>query len=1286
MADVIVEIFGDNDPFKKGRDSAKQFLKVMDSLVKKSQMLGSTLKKEVSGIEFKGLKDVQKLNQQISALNKTLKSTNDLRDAKVKLNKQVLEAEKKAIKTAQDGIKVSKQEEVLRREKLKNAQQLKRNLIEQERLAQSQLKTKRDQINTARAEAREIDNTRKARLRDRKTLIESANSYKKLTRQTNAAQARFKRLAAQYGVTSKQAQKALRTFNRLDDSLRKINNAAKDGRRDVGRYGLALGGLKGGFAGLGTQLVGALGVVGGVQLFAQVLRDSFNIVRDFGAEQSNLAGILGKTKGEISELTELSKELGGSTVFTATEVSKAQIELAKLGLGAEEISSSIKGVLDASVALGAGIPETAALVASSLKAFNLEASESDRIAAVLGVSTTKSSLDFAKLETALGNVAPAAAAFGLSIEETTALLGLITDKGIDASRAGTQLSTVLIKLRESGLTLEEGLDKVANSQDKLTTANKLFGKLAVTTVLALADQRDKIKESTEAITDQDEALKALIAERLNNLDGDLKILSSTWQKFILGVEDGSGVINNITRGAIAFLITAIGEAQKIITSIVKPFQDLFAELGKIADALGITVGEFNAFNILIQTTKFALLPIRVILKSIAFVLTTLAKATNLALDAFGFLVDEVKDLVSNSEFLNAVLENLGKAFDAVKGFIDDVVTSIKTFIAESDFLSGAVKVIKDEFDIFLGKLSEIKTEITGVIASIIELKNELLDDGGAVSSAAEEYDKFGKKLTAAEIVAKRLAETIVILNEETGNTGDGADELTGAIEKQAKVVADLEEAKKKAAEGDIARLNIELIAARAELKRLQDLGIKQEEDDKMLTEFKTKQQELDNQILSDRIKKEDEFTEEILALKEKQIKSNSLEEIQEIEDEITDIKRDAEQARLLLDIKANKEEIALIEKYADVVKDSDQKILDLKVKNEEIRKTLDDNQFDDQVENTKEYLKEQKRLADEKAEQDALDKQAETKDLEDALDDRLELIEEFEENVSKLLDLVQQGLANQTQKRLDGLTRSLEENRKIQNELREDAKNGSLEAQESLALEQKKEAELEQQRLKLEKQQRQRELAFAFLKILNANLTAYQAKVEEAKSTKSPIPPNTVLVDTLTQGSLLAGAITTGFIDGTENVGRSMGNAPLDGAFDNYIGSVGGKVFKFDGDEAILNPAQNKKRGGLSNDKTVEIAHQYLKGDLVEKSKVFDTAISMTNALMALNSAKQTDTTGSLIRGLRGDMRVLTKEIKKLPDAMPVSHSGFNNKTGMVEEIVKRQGRVNTVLERLNKS
>ncbi len=74
-------------------------------------------------------------------------------------------------------------------------------------------------------------------LRDNaRATAEQNNAYKVLTRRTNDAQAEFKRLAAEFGTNSEQAQEALKEFERLDDSLREINEAARDGRRDVGRY------------------------------------------------------------------------------------------------------------------------------------------------------------------------------------------------------------------------------------------------------------------------------------------------------------------------------------------------------------------------------------------------------------------------------------------------------------------------------------------------------------------------------------------------------------------------------------------------------------------------------------------------------------------------------------------------------------------------------------------------------------------------------------------------------------------------------------------------------------------------------------------------------------------------------------------------------------------------------------------------------------------------------------------------------------------------------------------
>jgi len=74
-------------------------------------------------------------------------------------------------------------------------------------------------------------------LRDNaKEAADSGNAYTKLTKATNEAQKDFKKLAAEFGANSKQAKTARDAFENLDEQLREINEAAKDGRRDVGRY------------------------------------------------------------------------------------------------------------------------------------------------------------------------------------------------------------------------------------------------------------------------------------------------------------------------------------------------------------------------------------------------------------------------------------------------------------------------------------------------------------------------------------------------------------------------------------------------------------------------------------------------------------------------------------------------------------------------------------------------------------------------------------------------------------------------------------------------------------------------------------------------------------------------------------------------------------------------------------------------------------------------------------------------------------------------------------------
>ena len=272
--------------------------------------LAKVTKEGINVIDEKDAKSIQELNEKLLELKKQTKAL-DL-------------AKKESEKASKNIVKLRKEESdaILRSEKVLQAE---------ERTKQQSLRTQDLSAKAIIRERKELERIEKERQKNSKSILQSTSAYKKLTSQTNKAQLEFKELAAQYGVTSTQAQKALNKFNKLDDSLRIINKTVKDGRRDVGRYGIALQGASSKLLSLGSNLVGGLGVVAGVQLFTQVIKDSFNIVRNFEKEQSKLSAILGKNKDEISQLTELTKELGATTVFSASQSTQGAIELARAG-------------------------------------------------------------------------------------------------------------------------------------------------------------------------------------------------------------------------------------------------------------------------------------------------------------------------------------------------------------------------------------------------------------------------------------------------------------------------------------------------------------------------------------------------------------------------------------------------------------------------------------------------------------------------------------------------------------------------------------------------------------------------------------------------------------------------------------------------------------------------------------------------------------------------------------------------------------------------------------------
>jgi len=364
-------------------------------------------------------------------------------------------------------------------------------------------------------------------------------------------------------TTTKQGQQRLKEINAALDRNNKIidknSDKLKKQKRNVGNYSSALKGVSGALSSIGLAF--------GAGALAQNI---FSIFTGFEQGGANLASVLGKTSDQINTLTEDAKRLGATTAFTASEVIKLQTEFAKLGFNETEILNATEATLNLAAATGTDLGDAAAIAGSTLGGFGLSAKETGRVTDVMAKSFSTSALDMEKFKESMKTAAPAAKAVGISVEKTTALLGTLANAGISGSKAGNNLKTSLINLNKAGLTLEEGLEKVANAQDKLGAATDLVGKNAAASFLVLAEGRASTDELTEGLENAGGAAKRMADTQLNTLSGKMKLLTSAWEGFILSLDDGDGVLAQVVGTAIELfteLFTLLSGGEKTISDL-----------------------------------------------------------------------------------------------------------------------------------------------------------------------------------------------------------------------------------------------------------------------------------------------------------------------------------------------------------------------------------------------------------------------------------------------------------------------------------------------------------------------------------------------------------------------------------------------------------------------------------------------------------------------------------------------------------------------------------------------
>jgi len=297
--------------------------------------------------------------------------------------------------------------------------------------------------------------------------------------------------------------------------------------------------------------------------------------KNFEFSMAKVKAITGASEKDFKKLTNTAQQLGRSTFFTASQVSELQVAYGKLGFTTTEILDAQEATLMLATATQSDLARAAVVAGAAVRGFALDASETQRVVDVMAVSFTSSALDIEKFQTSMTKVAPIASAAGISIETTTAIMGTLTDAGIEASIAGTSLRNIFLKMQDpaSDLTKKLGftVDSSADLERALTKLNdeglsnaemmELVDIRQVAAFTTMINGTDNVLNLTDALEDANGKAQEMADIMADTLEGDILKAKSAWEGLEISILTGG---NNISRS----LRSVVSDWTEFISTIV----------------------------------------------------------------------------------------------------------------------------------------------------------------------------------------------------------------------------------------------------------------------------------------------------------------------------------------------------------------------------------------------------------------------------------------------------------------------------------------------------------------------------------------------------------------------------------------------------------------------------------------------------------------------------------------------------------------------------------------------
>lgn len=480
---------------------------------------------------------------------------------------------------------------------------------------------------------------------------------------------------------------------------------------------------------------------------------------DFETAITNAASLTGKSGEEFDVAKEkmeaLAQTLGQTTVFSASEAANAFVLLSQKGFDVASMSvSQLEPILNLATALSTDLTSSTDLVTSTMQGFGLELEDTGRIADVFAKAAASSNLGISELSTGMPIVTSVAKAAGVSLEETAAALGKLSDRGVDASTASTglrnifaesiqpskkfsdtldamgltaedvslknqTLSDMMIKLREAGF----------DAGDAMEAFGKRSGPIAIT-LLEVAEEVDNLNGTLQGAGD---SAKDIAEKQLQTLQGQLKLLASATEALVIPI--GQALIPALTKlvEKVTPIIARMAEWAKANPGLVQTLAMVAGALGSLMLLLGpllLMAPGLAAMWPAIGAVMTAVTgPIGLVVAAVVALGALIVANWEKIRGAFDALMEKVRP--SFDEFKTAMVETGLVIWELVKQIFGAVGDILGIFF---DFDAGTTDSFSSILNTIIFVVTQIVWYINGVVSVITDLVKMLRTAAQAVGN------------------------------------------------------------------------------------------------------------------------------------------------------------------------------------------------------------------------------------------------------------------------------------------------------------------------------------------------------------------------------------------------------------------------------------------------------------------------------------------------------------------------------------------------------------------------